>query len=689
MVTQLISLRRKFEQADNYIFDADLDTNTLTKNNKILFNRLFVEDSKYKLISSSPKVFAAIHKDDFTDNFYLSEVEMDAYISGFIESVNDNIQTALDKAIADGAEDDLNKAALDDADVKLNLYRSFKSLYDKWINSSENGQTSGYFFNNYGKDKDERMLYDHFKFVNRANQEVGDKAAIDFTYLSNLANTKNGQGPTQSLYQSLTELLGKNNFDFWPLPADIDLTTQSMSDEDVKDIFRPLDFVGNIKASPMFLCVYVGGSSRTLADLNGKGNSCGDQKDDFQYVDDSFDLTDKTDWPDEYLANEDNGLVIFKVRYGQEAQNHFYGLQLDQAEFKETQESLQIIDAMTNPKSGSQPSQAGKGNGMYDVYLTRSYNCTVSSLGNMSIQPLMYFKLENVPMFRGTYLITGVKHSVTPHNIKTEFTGMRQPRITVPVVTDAISLLDLSLLDLESDSGGYSGPSTNTVNNGYNSDTSSDTVGATVGATREDMKVDKLAPGFDVSFKKIITNGTYAGITISKYQDDWLSVTSNYIGRKETFTASAANDEGTLRAGYGTDKILINGSLQKVKAGTVFTREIAKNTLVYQVKNTYAKQIEKDLGTSNWNKLNKFQKAALVSLGYNAGAYYISARKYGKQIKLAIQNNDFKEAAQGILNGPISGAQSGVLKGLINRRIEEARLFLLDANFTITYIEDK
>jgi hypothetical protein len=474
MVTQLISLRRKFEQADNYIFDADLDTNTLTKNNKILFNRLFVEDSKYKLISSSPKVFAAIHKDDFTDNFYLSEVEMDAYISGFIESVNDNIQTALDKAIADGAEDDLNKAALDDADVKLNLYRSFKSLYDKWINSSENGQTSGYFFNNYGKDKDERMLYDHFKFVNRANQEVGDKAAIDFTYLSNLANTKNGQGPTQSLYQSLTELLGKNNFDFWPLPADIDLTTQSMSDEDVKDIFRPLDFVGNIKASPMFLCVYVGGSSRTLADLNGKGNSCGDQKDDFQYVDDSFDLTDKTDWPDEYLANEDNGLVIFKVRYGQEAQNHFYGLQLDQAEFKETQESLQIIDAMTNPKSGSQPSQAGKGNGMYDVYLTRSYNCTVSSLGNMSIQPLMYFKLENVPMFRGTYLITGVKHSVTPHNIKTEFTGMRQPRITVPVVTDAISLLDLSLLDLESDSGGYSGPSTNTVSNGYDNYTSVD-----------------------------------------------------------------------------------------------------------------------------------------------------------------------------------------------------------------------
>jgi hypothetical protein len=450
---RLISLKDELEQRDNYVTEADLEFKDFDKNNKVLFNKLFIDDSKYKLISSSPKIFSAIHKDDFGKNFYISEAEMDYYISGFLQSVKDNVDEILKKSVADGAEDDLNKAALDDSDVKLNLYRSFKSLYDKWINSSEDGDTSGYFFNNYGKDKDERMLFDHFKFVNRANQDVGSKAAIDFTYLSNLANTQNGQGPTQSLYQSLTELLGKNNFDFWPLPANIDFTTQNMSNDDVKDMFKALDYVGDIKAFPLFLCVYVGGSSRTLADLSGKGNNCYQRKDDFNYVDDSFDLTDSNDWPEEYNNSDDNGLIIFKVRYGQEAQNHFYGLQLDQTEFKETQESLEIIDAMTNPKTGSQPSQAGKGNNMYDAYLTRSYNCTVSALGNMSIQPLMYFKLENVPMFRGTYLITGVKHTVTPHNIKTEFTGMRQPRVTVPVVTDAISLLDLSLIDVNETAG--------------------------------------------------------------------------------------------------------------------------------------------------------------------------------------------------------------------------------------------
>ena len=685
-MANLTALRGIFKQSENnIIFDADQDSSDVRKDNAILFNKLFIEDSGYKLVSSSPKVFSAIHKSDFTENFYISEEELNSYITGFISSVNNNISEVITTAVESGAEDDLNKAALDDSDVKLSFYRSFKSLYDKWISKSttesvSGGTTSGYFFNNYGTDTDGRMLFDHFSFITRGGSDIGHKAVIDVAYLSNLTNKDTGQGSTQSLYQSLTELLGKNNFDFFALPS---LIQYSSSDESVlKDIFRAFDGPLNPEpAKPGFVCLFVGGSSRSL-DI--PQSYCGNKGIGFEYTNDSFDINDPSSYPEDIINN--GGITAFLIKYGQQSQNHFYSLQLDQAEFKETQESLLVIDALVNPKTGSQPSQAGKGNNIYDNYLTRSYSCTVETLGNMMLQPLMYFKLDNIPMFRGTYIIKNVTHEIKPHNVKTTFIGVRQPIVTVPVVTDAISLLDLSLIDANETAGTGGGTSNSNISSGYNSDSS---VSPTVGATREDMKVDKLQPGFDTSFKKIITNGTYAGITISDYQNDWLAVTSNYIGRKETFTAKAANDEGTLRAGYGTDKILLNGSLQKVTSSTVFTREVAKNTLVYQVKNTYAKQIEKDLGSSNWNKLNKFQKAALVSLGYNAGAYYISAREYGQQIKQAIQNGDFKEAAQGILNGPITGAQSGVLQGLINRRIEEARLFLLDPNFTITYIEDK
>jgi GH24 family phage-related lysozyme (muramidase) len=146
----------------------------------------------------------------------------------------------------------------------------------------------------------------------------------------------------------------------------------------------------------------------------------------------------------------------------------------------------------------------------------------------------------------------------------------------------------------------------------------------------------------------------------SDWENDWITIAANYIAKKEAsskFKAKPNIDEGTLRAGYGTDKILQNGILVKVTSTTVFTEESAKNTLVYQIKDM-GNSIKKDLGSQNWDKLNKYQKASLVSIGYNAGPSYISSRDYGKTIKDGISSNDFNKAAQGILDGPITGKKS-------------------------------
>jgi hypothetical protein len=439
---RVLALRTKDAGIEN-----ETSKNAYSINNDKLFEDLFQKAPGYKLISSSPKVFSAIHPDDFGENFNISEEELEYYLEGFfLDGIKTYGKKTAENATKD-AQELLEDSALDDKDMKLSLYRSFKSLYDKWISSSEgssNSKSKGYFFNNYGKD-DDRFLFDHFKFINRANQEIGGIAVIDPGYLTNLASSENGQGgPTQSLYQVTTGILSKNNFDFWPTPANIDLKLDNTSDEDLKDMFRPLDYVSRLTPGPQFNCVYVGGSSKTLRDINNKEGNC-QLINDFNYNDDSFDISQAEDWPEEFNNSNDKGVVAFKVRYGQEAQNHFHSLTLDQTEFKETQESLQIIDALANPKQGNSPTQSGKGNNLYDIYLTRAYNCTVSGLGNMSIQPLMYFKLENVPMFRGTYLINAVKHKITPHKVETEFTGLRQPKITIPVVEDPISLLDLVL----------------------------------------------------------------------------------------------------------------------------------------------------------------------------------------------------------------------------------------------------
>jgi GH24 family phage-related lysozyme (muramidase) len=142
-----------------------------------------------------------------------------------------------------------------------------------------------------------------------------------------------------------------------------------------------------------------------------------------------------------------------------------------------------------------------------------------------------------------------------------------------------------------------------------------------------------------------------------------------FIASKEQFTEVATNDEGRKRLGYGTDQIFDNGQLRDVRPGDRTTPEAAKQVLIDQIKNDYEKRVIRDIGQSNFDKLNANQKAALISYAYNVG-------NVSSSIVTAIKQGKLEEAATQIQSGPITGQQSGVLQGLILRREQEAALFL-------------
>jgi S-adenosylmethionine hydrolase len=75
------------------------------------------------------------------------------------------------------------------------------------------------------------------------------------------------------------------------------------------------------------------------------------------------------------------------------------------------------------------------GQDIYSVYQAYSYLVTVEMMGNAQIQPLMYFQLMNVPMFRGAYMIIKVEHSISQGNMTTTFTGMKMSKVQVPFAT--------------------------------------------------------------------------------------------------------------------------------------------------------------------------------------------------------------------------------------------------------------
>ena len=390
-----------------------------------------------------------------SDAFFASQKIVEQYLGSFYDELNKQRTKKVEELRKKQQEQEASLGgAIDDADIKLSLYRTFKSITDKWISSNPSGKM---FFNvtdngkGCGKDfGGTRTLAGHFQYVNRVMGDIGNLAVLDITKLNELKDNVK-----ISLYQYLSDILTENEYMFFPLPGYVDFTSQGMRDKDLEDMFKPVFSLDRLSCGPVFLCMYVGGNSRQLK-YKGHANCPADLKDLLQLenIDDDSFLTSVTETAPQEIqdplgTNPDGtqndpfaGFTSFKIVYGLENQNHFKNIQLDQSEFSETAESLLVIDKLSQ-QGGTD--QTTKGQNLNSAYLTRSYTCQVESLGNMMIQPMTYFDLIGVPMFNGAYLITTVEHNFKPNHATTTFKGVRQPRMTIPLVTDAALTMNMSV----------------------------------------------------------------------------------------------------------------------------------------------------------------------------------------------------------------------------------------------------
>jgi LAS superfamily LD-carboxypeptidase LdcB len=481
------------DKSAGFIYDREaqfgvisLDTTNSDNRDKISQLETELFNKYYYAMVSTPRVFG-LDWHDYKDGspFYANEVLVKKYLETFQkewkEYQNKKTKNINEEKDAGGENDTL----LDDQDIKLSLYRSFKSIVDKWISSTYKSKSPqpSFFFNiiNNGLTEENTPLAGHFSYVNRVMGEIGNRAVLDVISLEKIKDN-----PKMSFYNLISDLLGENKFDFFPLPTFTNFATNRRDKGDInktaKEMFSPYTNTIDAPSGPNFICMYVGGTSRIL-DLKPKAN-CPQDLRDMEYNNDSFSLSDETDMvdkpyeyqnPEEPLAytssftgeelengrfrrkNEQKriefgGITAFKVAYGIENQNMFKSVELDQTEFSETNESLMVIGRLAD--GGNPANRTEKGNNLHNVYLTRSYTCKVESLGNMMIQPLQYFDLTNIPMFYGTYLITKVEHNIKPHHITTNFTGVRQPIATVPVVEDVAVALNSSMKDIKPLEGG-------------------------------------------------------------------------------------------------------------------------------------------------------------------------------------------------------------------------------------------
>jgi GH24 family phage-related lysozyme (muramidase)/LAS superfamily LD-carboxypeptidase LdcB len=344
--------------------------------------------------------------------------------------------------------------------IKLLLYKTCKNVHDKWLagttdinniifqcGANNRSNTDSKLAIQY-KSKTSPKLIDSFRFISRSFKDIGDKLYVNPLPINDFLL----ENPNTSSYSAISQLLSDNNFDFIALPSFINFKNK----EEVEAIFQPYgsytEAIAGGTCGPSFVCAYVGNKSQHL------DYSTSD------YPNDGFDLRCLYDEkgvninpsiPDDFKTDDEpyeDAVGAFVVRYSQQNQNLFKDISLDQSEFTETDESLQIQDDISQKGGANNRSIAGQN--LYNVYSVRSYTAQIEMMGNAMIQPMMYFQLDNIPMFHGAYMITRVKHLIKPNHMSTNFTGVRIRYAETPLIT-ALDLY-MSFIDNLGITGGNS-----------------------------------------------------------------------------------------------------------------------------------------------------------------------------------------------------------------------------------------
>ena len=356
----------------------------------------------------------------------------------------------------DAIERDLFKT-MDDDKIKLNIYRTLMSIYQKWVGGTANNLFIQCSYNesdtkiaDYERTNNKPRLIDSFRFLDRSFNDIGDEFYINPQFFHRTIK----ENRNASFFDIANKILSDNNFNFIPLPTFVNFNKPA----DLADIFEPYPYNDTVTSGPSFVCVYAGQSSSHL-DLGIDSNYPDDGI--FITVDESGDVNGlPTDLNNSKpLTVYETNLPVFTVNYGQQNQNYFKDVKLDQSEFSETAESLEIIDDIS--AGGDKRKNVMVGQNLFNVYQKRSYSCEVEMLGCPLIQPMMYFQLNNIPMFRGLYLIIKVSHTIKPNTMTTTFKGVRVKRTKTPLLTASDVIMNIlgteSKSNTNSSNGGTGG----------------------------------------------------------------------------------------------------------------------------------------------------------------------------------------------------------------------------------------
>ena len=383
-------------------------------------------------------------------DFYIDESQVKVYLDSFLARLRELI--GMPPVETDNITTLARPASQTNKDMKIELYRYLKQVFDKWIPTTKKSDWNYETFFENGANTDittsatsegqkdsleETRESDGghiFHFIDSYYNKVGSKLLINPQRLADSIKISTTYTDTNiMLYNFLADLYGGHRCMMKCIQNFRDLS------KGMDDMFKPVPYMkmGRPKRFADFVVIYTYAPSKNLNVANSEFN------------DDGFMLNDELETPlairsrGESSADSVEGGTYYKipafgVSYGRQYQSYFKNINVDMSNPVMTQ---QAIAAKHSILLGSRNDQRKivTAQDLYDVYANQSYTCTVEMMGCAWVQPLMYFVLLNIPMFRGSYLIMKVTHRITPGNMVTTLTGCRMANVSNRLIEDIFS----------------------------------------------------------------------------------------------------------------------------------------------------------------------------------------------------------------------------------------------------------
>ena len=339
------------------------------------------------------------------------KVVWDKFISSI--KINNNLNPGVSLI---EKKENYEKRQIERLEIKTSIYYTLKNLYDKWYSSMNK---NFFTYNN---------MSSNVKYYDTLSRDIGNSLGFDiYKFVNQIISFTSADGTPSDVISFMAQTAQANNCNFIVLPQ--------YSDISLDEMFKPHSFYnGEIKHNPYgasYIVMHNGNVSHHLDIVGG------------DYPNDGFDIANYYGNDlDDFTKNISNSshMVAFGVTYGMQNQNIFRSISVDTK--TPSVSDYSIANTLLIADSAGQANHVVNNLNsqfLFPVYANRSYECTVEMMGCANIRPLMYFQLNNIPMFRGAYIITNVTHRITPNDFSTTFTGTRVSKYNIPIFDKTMS----------------------------------------------------------------------------------------------------------------------------------------------------------------------------------------------------------------------------------------------------------